>query len=198
MTDLQDLNRRAAMTSLAGLSLTGTTVASAAAEGAGKGATSKVLVACFSRTGNTRVVAGLLRRAFSADSFEIAPAVPYPDEYLATVEQARIERDRGVRPALRATVPDAASYDTILLGFPIWGETAPPIIRSFLSAHDLSGKSVIPFITHGGYGPGDSQKVIAAHAPRARLQQGFLMQGEQERQVMERVNSWLREAPIRR
>lgn len=196
MTDLQDQGRRAVMTSLAGMSLSGAKVA--AAEGVGKRIASRILVACFSRTGNTRVVAGLLRRSCGADSFEIEPAVPYPDEYLATVEQARVERDRGVAPALRATVPGIASYDTILLGFPSWGETAPPIIRSFLSAHDLSGKIVVPFITHGGYGPGDSQEVIARHAPRARLQQGFLMQAEQERQVMERVNSWLRGAPIPR
>ena len=36
-----------------------------------------------------------------------------------------------------------ADISTLLLGFPIWGETAPPVIRSFL---------MIPFITHGGYG----------------------------------------------
>jgi hypothetical protein len=34
------------------------------------------------------------------------------------------------------TVSNLRSYDTIYLGFPIWGMTAPPIIRSFLSRHD--------------------------------------------------------------
>lgn len=37
-----------------------------------------------------------------------------------------------------------ARYATIFLGLPIWGETAPLLIRSFLSAHDLAGKTLIP------------------------------------------------------
>jgi flavodoxin len=191
--------RRALMTSLAGLSLAGATQVSAtAAAGRAGPAGSTILVAYFSRTGNTRVVAGLIQRALGADVFEIQPAVPYPADYLTTVEQARQERDRGVEPALEARVPGIAGYETVLLGFPIWGETAPPVIRSFLSAHDLSGKALIPFITHGGYGPGDSQTVIARHAPRALLRDGFSMQADQERQTMDRVNHWLGEMPVRR
>src|SRR5690606_1640035 len=108
------------------------------------------------------------------------------------------ERDKGAEPALEATVPSIAGYGTVFLGFPIWGETAPPIIRSFLSAHDLSGKTLIPFITHGGYGLGNSQTVIARHAPRALLRRGFSMQADQERQTMDRVNSWLSAVPLLR
>jgi flavodoxin len=152
---------------------------------------SATLVAYFSRSGNTRVVAGLIQRAFGADLFEIQPAVPYPDEYLATVEQARQERDRGVEPALEGTITTIRSYETVYLGFPIWGETAPPVIRSFLSRHDLSGKTLVPFVTHGGYGLGSSREVVARLAPGANLQTEFLMQADQERQTMERVNQWL-------
>ena len=158
---------------------------------------SRILVAYFSRSGNTRVVAGLLNRAMSTDLFEIRPAVPYPDDYLATVEQARLERDRRDEPALAAAVPNMARYETLYLGFPIWGETAPPIIRSFLKAHDLVGKTVIPFVTHGGYGLGNSQSVLASHAPMARLQRCFSMQADQERQTMDRVNGWLEESNTR-
>jgi len=157
---------------------------------------SSILVAFFSRSGNTRVVAGLLRRATGADLFEIQPAVSYPDEYLATVEQARVERDNGYRPALAATVPDIKKYEKVFLGFPIWGETTPPVIRSFLSSHDFAGTTIVPFITHGGYGLGDSLSVIARHAPRARLAATFSMQADQERQTMEKVSGWLRKVPV--
>ena len=155
----------------------------------------KALVACFSRTGNTRVVAGLIQRARQADVFDIVPAKPYPDEYLATVEQARQERDRGLQPALAKQLSNLARYDTVFLGFPIWGETAPPVIRTFLAAHDVAGKAVIPFITHGGYGLGDSLAVLARHAPTARLRPGFVMEGEQERRTMDRVTAWLQTRP---
>ena len=163
-------------------------------------ATSRVLVAYFSRSGNTRVIAGCIGRSLVAEVFEIQPAQPYPEDYFQTVEQARSERDNGVKPPLKGRVARLDAYDAIYLGFPIWGETAPPVIRSFLAAHDLAGKILIPFITHGGFGVGDSLKVIAAHAPQARLQEAALvMQADQERQTTERVSRWLSEArPDRR
>lgn len=52
-------------------------------------------------------------------------------------------------------------YQTVYLGFPIWGTTLPPMVDTFLSSHDLSNKRVIPFITHGGYGIGDSEAKLA-------------------------------------
>jgi len=179
------------MAALASLPLAASGVESA--EGQTARTPSRVLVAYFSRSGNTRVIAGLLKRAFSAALFEIEPASPYPEEYLATVKQATEERDRGIDPLLAAKVTDIASYDTVYLGFPIWGETAPSIIRSFLKTHDLGGKTLVPFITHGGYGPGKSQRVIASHAPKAHIQQPFVMQADQERRTMETVHAWLRQ-----
>ena len=152
---------------------------------------SRILVAYFTRSGNTRVIAGQLHRDLKAGLFEILPAKPYPEDYEQTVEQARQERDAGARPALKATVPNIAAYDTVFLCFPIWGETAPPIIRSFLAAHDLSGKTVRPVITHGGYGLGDSLAVLKRHAPQARLTPAFSMEADQERRTMTQVRDWL-------
>jgi flavodoxin len=148
-------------------------------------------VAYFSRSGNTRVVAGLIHRSLRTDLFEIRPATLYPEDYLATVEQARQERDSGRERALEARVSNMGGYDTVFLGFPIWGETTPPVIRAFLSAHDLSGRALIPFVTHGGYGPGNSQSVLASDAPKARLLPGFVMEADQERRTMNQVNDWL-------
>ncbi len=155
-----------------------------------------ILVAYFSRSGNTRVIAGLLQRAFSADVFEIQPATPYPEEYLATVARATRERDRGTEPAITAKIPGIARYAMVLLGFPIWGETTPPVIRSFLKAHDLAGKTVVPFVTHGGYGLGGSQAVLASHAVKAKLLAPFSMQADQERQTMNTVNEWTKKLRV--
>jgi flavodoxin len=180
------------MTALASLSA-GSSAAVTLGAGESRPNGSRTLVAFFSRSGNTRVVAGLIHRALGADLFEIRPATPYPDDYLEQVKVATQERDRGVEPPLAAKVSNISRYDTVYLGFPIWGETAPSMIRSFLKAHDLSGKTIIPFITHGGYGLGSSHAVLKSHAPRARLGRGFSMQADQERQTMNTVNSWLKE-----
>lgn len=158
---------------------------------------SRVLVACFTRTGNTRVIARQVRRALRADLFEIEPAEPYPEDYEETVSQAVRERDSGYRPQLKASVPDIKAYEVVFLGFPIWGETAPPVVRSFLSQHDLSGKTLVPFITHGGYGQGRSMTVVREHAPRASVLTPLVMEADQERRTLTQVSRWLSAVNIR-
>jgi flavodoxin len=194
---IKDLCRRTMLTAPALLSLPVGTAACAEPTGTPRSAGSKILVAYFSRSGNTRVIAGTVRRALAADLFEIRLARPYPEDYEQTVEQARQERDRGYEPPLEATVTDIAAYETVFLGLPIWGETAPPVIRSFLRAHDLSGKTLRPLITHGGYGLGNSLAVLADHAPGARLEPPFSMEADQERRTLNQVTSWLGEIGFR-
>ncbi|MDX0695721.1 flavodoxin [Sinorhizobium medicae] len=150
-----------------------------------------ILVAYFSRSGNTRVVAGQVSRALRTDLFEIVAEKPYPEDYFETVEQAQQESGRGYEPPLKRTVADVARYNTVFLGFPIWGMTVPPVVRSFLTGHDFSGKTIIPLVTHGGYGLGDSLSVLVRHTPQAQLADAFSMQAPQERQTITRVMDWL-------
>lgn len=185
------LSRRTMLTAPALLSLVGGVTARANMNGARLRGDSTTLVAYFSRSGNTRVVAGQIHRALRAALFEIRPATSYPEDYKQTVEQATRERDHGYEPSLVGTVADITSYETVFLGFPIWGETAPPVIRSFLRTHDLSGGTVRPFITHGGYGLGNSIAVLTDYAPRARIEPAFSMEADQERRTLNEVTSWL-------
>ncbi len=91
-------------------------------------------MAYFSRTGNTRMIAGQIGRSRKADMFEIIPTAAYPEDYEETVSQAERERRSGYRPPLKSKVEDMAVYGTVFLGFPIWGMTAPAVIRSFCPA----------------------------------------------------------------
>ena len=198
MTDGGDhgVSRRAALSAPVAMALmAGSTTACAQEAQPVAGPTSNILVAYFTRSGNTRVIAGQLKRTLGADLFEILPGEPYPEDYQANVDQARRERDAGFEPPLKAEVQNLAAYDTVYLGFPIWGETAPPVIRSFLRRHDLSGKTVRPFITHGGYGQGSSLSVLASHAPGARILDAFVMEADQERRTITLITEWLGSDP---
>lgn len=153
---------------------------------------SRTLVAYFTRTGNTRVLARQIRRARHAELFEIVPVDDYPEDYEQTVAQAARERQRRHLPPLRARAPALARDATVFLGFPVWGQSVPPPVRSFLAQHDLAGRTLVPFITHGGYGVGDSLAVLAADAPQARLRDdGLVLRADQERETLARVTSWL-------
>ncbi|CAN7614626.1 flavodoxin [Pseudorhodoferax sp. LjRoot39] len=187
------LNRRQLLAASAALPLAGLADAARAADPPAQRGT---LVAYFSRTGNTRVLAGQIRRAQDADLFEILPVDPYPEDYEQTVAQATRERQSGYRPPLQHSVEDPGRYATVFLGFPIWGQSPPAVVRSFLASHDLAGKTLVPFITHGGYGTGDSLSVLRAHAPGARLlDTGLTLRADQERETLGRVTRWLRGMP---
>jgi len=158
---------------------------------------SLTLVAFFSRTGNTKLIAGAVRRNVGADLFEVQPADPYPEDYEATVAQAEREKQTGYEPALKENVGEIGTYTTVYLGFPIWGSTAPTVIKSFLSKHDFSGKDLVPLITHGGFGAGDSLAVLRRMAPNARLRKPFVIRMDQERAILRELTSWLQASSAR-
>ena len=69
---------------------------------------------------------------------------------------------------------DIGGYVTVFLGFPIWGMALPAPVRTFLATHDLAGRTLVPFITHGGYGTGSAPETLAALAPEARIVTPFV------------------------
>jgi flavodoxin len=71
-------------------------------------------------------------------------------------------------------------YDVLFLGFPTWGMQLPPPVKSFLHQYDLNGKTVIPFNTNGGYGPGSSFDTVRGLCPQCTILQGFTTRGGAE------------------
>lgn len=187
-----DPNRRLLLTVLTGMALANVSLASAVGTSTLNQTAHRTLVVYFSRSGNTRVIAGVIARNVKADLFEIEPATPYPEDYFQTVEQAKNERAKNSRPRLKSTLDNLSNYQTVYLGFPIWGTSIPPVVQTFLSTHNLADKSLIPFITHGGYGQGDSHTLLAELAPNANLQPPFVMECDQERRTTNAVNDWLK------
>lgn len=186
-----DLTRRRLITAMAGLTLANVSLTSAATGTANVLGSSRILVAYFSRSGNTRVIAGVIHRSQKTDLFAIEPATPYPEDYFQTVEQAKNERARGIKPPLKNNVAAIERYETVYLGFPVWGTSMPPVVQTFLSSHNFAGKLLIPFITHGGYGKGNSDDMLAILAPAARREKPLVIECDQEKRTTETVTDWL-------
>lgn len=124
------------------------------------GGSGSVLIAYFSRTGNTQSVAELIQQEVGGDLFEVEPAEPYTVVYEELVAQVAEQNETGYTPPLRCNRENIQAYDTVFFGFPTWDMQLPPPMKSFLEQHDLSGKTLIPFNTHGGYGLGSSIQQI--------------------------------------
>ncbi len=119
----------------------------------------KTLVVYFSCTGTTELVAEYITEILGADSYQIVPEDPYTEADLAYYTNGRADQEQNdpdVRPAISGGVENMDTYDTIILGYPIWHGQAPRIISTFLESYDFSGKTIIPFCTSHSSGIGSS------------------------------------------
>ncbi len=124
----------------------------------------KILVAVFSASGVTKAVGKEIARVAGADFYEITPKEKYTSDDLNWMNKnsrSTLEmKDPAARPEISGMVADMASYDTVIVGYPIWWGVAPRIIESFLESYDLGGKTVMPFCTSGGSGVGRSDREL--------------------------------------
>jgi len=129
----------------------------------------KILIAYYSYSGNTAKVAKKIQEKVGGDLFEIKAEGTYPEDYSAMTAQAKKEINEGFRPKLTTSVAGMAQYDTVFIGSPNWWGTITPQISSFLETYDLSGKKVIPFITHGGGGEQNTISDLAAQCKNCNV-----------------------------
>ncbi|WP_234402861.1 flavodoxin [Halarchaeum acidiphilum] len=140
-----------------------------------------VLIVFFSRTENTQAVAEIIQQEVGGELFEVLPADPYPVDYDTLVSQVDQENEEGYTPPLQCNVENIEAYDTVFFGAPTWDMQLPPPMKTFLSEHDLGGKTVVPFNTNGGYGVGSSFQTIEDRCPDADVREGFSTRGGLER-----------------
>ena len=144
-------------------------------------------------TGNTGVVADMIAQATGADLFSIRTVEQYPDTYDATLDQGQQEQSDGARPELATHLENLDSYDTIFLGFPNWWGDMPMAVYTFLDEVDLSGKTVIPFVTSGGSGFSNTISTIQEMEPQATVQEGLSIGASSATGAQQQVESWLSE-----
>ena len=140
---------------------------------------SKIIVAYFSASGVTKKVAEKLAALVNADIHEIKPKVPYTKADLNWKDKksrSSVEmNDKTFRPEIVKEDLNLSSYDTILLGFPIWWYVAPTIINTFLENYDFSDKRIVLFATSGGSGFGNTIKELKPSAADAEIVEGKIL-----------------------
>ena len=144
--------------------------------------------------GNTQYVAYIIQENTGADIFRIEAEIPYPLDHDTLVDQAAEEQDSNARPAIADHVDNMDDYDTIFLGYPNWWGDMPMILYTFLEEYDLSGKTIVPFNTHGGSGFSNTIQTIAELQPGADvLEDGFTVSRNNVAEAGSDVVSWLDE-----
>lgn len=152
--------------------------------------TSVSIVISSSRFGTTEYVARMIQEETGGELYLIETAKPYPADFQAVIDQNHEETANGIRPELKESSLELSGYDTVFLGYPVWATDVPQAIRSFLEQNDLSGKTVIPFCTHDGYGAGRSYSTVR-EVSGANTLSGLAIEAKDVPNAKGTVTAWL-------
>ena len=119
--------------------------------------------------GNTQYMANVIAEHTDSDIFRIEPETPYPTDHETLVDIALEEQEENARPAIDGNIGNLDDYDVIYVGYPIWWSDMPMILYTFFDEYDLSGKTIVPFGTHGGSGFAGTIDAIAELEPNANV-----------------------------
>lgn len=141
--------------------------------------------------GNTEYMASVIQETLGADIFRIEPETAYPTDHTTLVDLAAVEQEQNARPAIKGQVANLSDYDVIYLGYPIWWSDLPMILYSFLDDYDLSGKTIVPFSTHGGSGFSGTPGTIQRLEPDAILLNGLTISRNQIQDARQEIVDWV-------
>lgn len=159
---------------------------------------SKMLIIYYSWSNrNTKRIAEMLQEETKADIAVIDTVKPYEGSYDDVVDQGQDEVNRGYMPPIKPLDVNLADYDVIAVGTPTWWYTMAPAVKTFFNENELTGKTVIPFMTNGGW-PGhvikDMEKASKGAKCVASMEIQFDSTGGDHLETSEKeIRQWIEE-----
>lgn len=146
--------------------------------------------------GNTQYVAYVIQEATGGDLFEIKTEQTYPAAHKDLIDAAKKEIDSKARPKLGTHINNLQDYDVIFIGFPNWWYDMPMPLYTFFDEYDFSGKTVIPFCTHGGSRFSSAIKTIRGLEKNATVLDGYAVARDRVEDSKEGLLKWLEKIGI--
>lgn len=141
--------------------------------------------------GNTEYVATVISEATGGDLFEIKTVHTYPGSHKELIDAAKKESNDNARPRLATHIKNLKEYDVIFIGFPNWWYDMPKPLYTFFDEYDFSGKTVVPFCTHGGSRFSSAVKTIREMEKNATVFDGYAIARDRVAESKEGILKWL-------
>lgn len=151
----------------------------------------KMLIAYFSWSGNSKNAAEMIQEKTGADLVELELVHPYSSNYNQVLDEAQRDLNRNARPELKTKVENMDEYSTVMIGYPNWWATIPMPIATFLESYDFSGKTIIPFCSHGGGEFGQSLTDISKLAPNSKIGEGLSIHYSGGSSLSSDIDKWI-------
>lgn len=146
--------------------------------------------------GSVEYMATVIGEATGGDMVRIQTAQPYPQNYTELAEQANQERLNNVHPELSTDITNFSDYDVVFVGYPIWWYQMPMPMYSFFDKYDFTGKTIIPFSSHGGSGWSGTLEDIEGLEPGATMVNGYSISRNSVASSAENIRNWLQDIGI--
>lgn len=153
--------------------------------------TSASIVIDGERFGTTEYVARMIQETVGGDIHLIETVNPYTADFDELRDVNHNEMSNNILPELKESNLDISKYDTVFVGYPVWATDVPQAVISFLNQYDLSGKTVIPFCTHDGYGAGGSYRTIGDASKAEKTLDGLAIEAKDVPGAKDIVTNWL-------
>lgn len=153
--------------------------------------TSASIVIDNERYGTTEYVSRIIQQAVGGDLHLIETAASYTADFDELRDVNHDEMQQNILPELKDSDLDISKYDTVFIGYPVWATDVPQAVLSFLNEYDLTGKTVIPFCTHDGYGAGGSFTTIAEASKTEKTLDGLAIEAKDVPSAQDTVINWL-------
>lgn len=155
-----------------------------------------ILIAYYSWSGNTRRVAQRIHEITRGTIFEILPLEPYPDNYTEILSRAQVEIREQFKPKLKSSIDNIDKYGKVFIGSSNWWNTIVPPVASFLTKYDFTGKTIVPFCTHGGGGQGRIVNTITGLCPYSTVSDCMECYGCGSGLNLSTIHEWIKNAGI--
>lgn len=142
--------------------------------------------------GAMQYMAEIIADTTGGDLFRIETVQDYPGTHEPLVDQAADEKADSARPELSTHIENLDAYDTIFIGYPNWWADMPMPLYTFLEEYDFSGKTIIPFNSHGGSRFSNTIETIASYEPDADvITDGFTVSRDDVADVEADLVEWV-------
>lgn len=133
----------------------------------------KILIAYYTRSGNTKKIAENIQKIVGGDLFEIKCVEPYSEAYRKALSQAKKQINNDEFPEIKAFHGNIEIYDKIFVGTPNWCNTMAPPVKAFLRQNNFRNQKIVPFCTHGGGGSGHIFDDMKKEASEIAINEGL-------------------------
>lgn len=147
------------------------------------------------KIGNTKIIINYIKEIINVDELELIPKDKYPEDYNENANRAKKEFEKKeLVPLENKELPDISKYNTIIIGFPIWMDTFPMVINTFLNNYPTSvwkQKRIFVVTTHEGSKYGKSISDIKDICKDATVEPGITFNGYKVSSAKDKIKKWI-------